>query len=160
MFQQQQQRRQQRREQKRPAPTQAQLRQMERRAFDLVNAERRKAKLKPLQWSEEVAQVARAHSQRMADANFFDHTDPRFGDVGDRLNRFGVRWQMCGENIFTCNGFRNPESLAVREWMKSRGHRDNILTKEFTHSAIGLVYRSDGSYYFTQIFIRPPQTVG
>jgi len=146
---------QQRRERRPKPPSASQLRAMERRTHDLINEQRKRAKLAPLAWDDRVAQVARAHSQRMADANFFDHTDPRFGDVDKRLDRFGVQWQMCGENIFTCNGFRNPEQLAVREWMNSPRHRQNILTAEFTHAGIGIVYRSDGSYYFTQVFIRP-----
>lgn len=147
----------QRERRERKPPTESQLRAMERETWNRINQERKRAKLQPLIWDDSVARVARDHSRRMAEANFFDHYDPRYGELDERLKRFGVRWCMCGENIFTCNGYARPAQLAVQEWMKSPGHRQNILTAEFTHTGIGIVYRRDGRYYFTQIFIRPPE---
>lgn len=39
--------------------------------------------------------------------------------------------------------------------MKSPSHRDNILSPEYTETGVG-VCRRDRTYYFTQLFLRPP----
>src|SRR6185295_10563733 len=56
----------------RPAPTEsASLASMERRVFDLVNAERLQRGLRPVVWVDRVAAVARYHSNNMVTNNFF-----------------------------------------------------------------------------------------
>ena len=39
--------------------------------------------------------------------------------------------------------------------MTSPTHRDNILSREFTETGVGIC-RRDAGYYFTQLFLRPP----
>lgn len=139
------------------APTPRELRQLEQRVHRLINEQRRHAKLPALTWHEQVARAARDHSKNMAERNFFDHRDPRLGDVDQRLNRFRIAWRACGENIFMLSGYSNPAHVAVEGWMDSPGHRANILYREFTHAGVGIHYRArDRCYYLTQIFIRPP----
>ncbi len=146
-----------RREPSRKEPTERELRDLEQRVHHLVNEQRCRAKLPPLVWREDVARAARDHSKNMAERNFFDHEDPRLGNVDKRLNRFRVPWRACGENIFMLHGYENPAQVAVQGWMESPGHRANILQKEFTHAGVGVVYcPRDRRYYLTQIFIRPP----
>jgi uncharacterized protein YkwD len=138
-------------------PTERDLRQIEQLVHRLINEQRTRAKLPPLTWHERVAQAARDHSKNMAERNFFDHRDPRLGDVDQRLNRFRIEWRACGENIFMLSGYSNPAQVAVQGWMDSPGHRANILQEEFTHAGVGVYYRKrDKHYYLTQIFIRPP----
>jgi uncharacterized protein YkwD len=36
--------------------------------------------------------------------------------------------------------------------MQSSGHRKNILTREFTHTGIGVAIGRDGGYTITQMF--------
>ncbi len=139
-------------------PTPQQLRQLEQRVHRLINEQRTRAKLPALVWHEQVAQAARDHSKNMAERNFFDHHDPRMGNVDRRLNRFRIAWRACGENIFMLSGYSNPAQVAVEGWMDSPGHRANILYREFTHAGVGIYYRPrDRCYYLTQIFIRPPE---
>lgn len=138
-------------------PTERELRMLEQRVHRLVNEQRVRAKLPPLTWHAQVAHAARDHSKNMAERDFFDHRDPRLGDVGQRLNRFRIAWRICGENIFALYGYSNPAQVAVQGWMDSPGHRANILEKEFTHAGVGIYYRKrDKHFYLTQIFIRPP----
>lgn len=146
-----------RREPQRKEPTERELRDLEQRVHRLINEQRQRANLPPLAWREDVARAARDHSKHMAERNFFDHTDPRLGDVDKRLNRFRIAWRACGENIFMLHGYENPARVAVQGWMESPGHRANILHREFTHAGVGVFYRKrDQRYYLTQIFIRPP----
>lgn len=147
-----------RREPQRKEPTERELRDLEQRVHRLINEQRQRARLPPLTWRDDVARAARDHSKNMAERNFFDHEDPRLGNVDKRLNRFRIPWRACGENIFMLHGYDNPAEVAVRGWMESPGHRANILQRMFTHAGVGVFYRKkDQRYYLTQIFIRPPE---
>ncbi len=144
-------------QQRRREPTEHELRQLEQRVHRLINEQRQRAKLPPLAWREDVARCARDHSRNMAQRDFFDHVDPRLGGVDQRLNRFRIAWRVCGENIFMLSGYSNPAQVAVQGWMDSPGHRANILEQRFTHTGVGVFYRTrDQMFYLTQIFIRPP----
>jgi uncharacterized protein YkwD len=52
-------------------------------------------------------------------------------------------------------GYNAPEEIAqqaVEGWMSSPGHRQNILTPQWTREGIGLAISSDGKIYATQNF--------
>ncbi|MDT4966475.1 MAG: hypothetical protein QOJ64_1212 [Acidobacteriota bacterium] len=134
-----------------PAPPVA-ANSLERRAFDLVNAERARNRLPLLVWDGTLCRVAREHSEAMARQNFFDHDGPD-GDVRDRARANGVSWRSVGENIALNQGYDDPVGLAVNQWMQSSGHRANILRGIFTHSAVGVARAADGRVYLTQVFI-------
>lgn len=125
---------------------------LERRAFDLINAERAKNHLPPLAWDGELCRMARLHSEKMARMNFFDHNGPD-GDLPARAQASGVMWRSLAENIALNQGYDDPVSLAVDQWMHSPGHRENILRGIFTHSGIGIARAADGRVYITQVFI-------
>jgi uncharacterized protein YkwD len=125
---------------------------LERRAFDLINSERAKNGLPPLVWDAELCRMARLHSEKMARLNFFDHEGPD-GDLPNRARESGVRWRSLAENIALNQGYNDPVTLAVDQWMHSSGHRANILRGIFTHSAVGIARAADGRVYLTQVFI-------
>jgi uncharacterized protein YkwD len=125
---------------------------LERRAFDLINSERARNGLPPLVWDAELCRMARLHSEKMARLNFFDHEGPD-GDLPERARESGIRWRSLAENIALNQGYNDPVTLAVDQWMHSPGHRANILRGIFTHSAIGIARAADGRVYLTQVFI-------
>ena len=126
----------------------------ERRAFQLINEIRRDKGLAPLTWKEDVANIARVHSQRMAEFNFFNHRDNDGMLVNDRADMFGIHnWRAIGENIAFNRGYSDPVAMAIENWMGSRRHRENLLNQDWSDSAIGLALAADGSYYFTQVFL-------
>jgi uncharacterized protein YkwD len=135
-----------------PAPTVAAT-SLERRAFDLVNAERVKKGLPPLIWDGALCRVARLHSENMGRRNFFDHQAPDGTTVLDRARAGNIRWRSLGENIAFSQGLSDPIAVAVSQWMHSPGHRENILRGIFTHSAVGMARTADGRVYLTQVFI-------
>ncbi len=53
-----------------------------------------------------------------------------------------------GENI------PQPVPTAIDGWMKSPGHRDNILRPIFTQTGVG-VWQEGDKYYITQLFLLP-----
>ena len=126
----------------------------ERRAFELINEERRARGQEPLHWDAELSQLARRHSENMARQNFFSHTDPEGLDAADRAAVGGVcGWRAIAENIAYNQGFDDPVGFAVERWMQSAKHRENILRPVFTHAGIGVSRAPDGRVYFTQVFV-------
>lgn len=127
---------------------------LEKIAFALLNQKRAENKIDALEWSDEVAKIARIHSQNMAKHKFFNHRGIDGSMVDDRAYDVGIRnWQAIGENIaFNC-GYENPVEFAVERWMLSPSHRENLLSTRWRESAVGVAIGGDGSYYFTQVFL-------
>lgn len=124
----------------------------------LIKIERTTQGLSTLQISSTLTSLAEEHSQEMADYDYFSHDrTPGSQDLDWGVAPGAGR----GENIFMMpqqlvipGPLLSPEELAdeiVRGWMGSPGHRENILTSQFTHTGIGIA--KDGIYYYiTQMF--------
>ena len=123
--------------------------------FDYVNEQRHGHGLAALEWNEAVYCVARQHSASMAARRFISHHDSHTGEVGERLHAAGIAWRACGENLHANEGYSEPERTAVDGWMKSSGHRRNILSTLWTQTGVGVVERGDGLLVFTQVFLKP-----
>lgn len=127
---------------------------LEKRTFEILNQHRLQLGLEPLVWNETLAIVARIHSENMAKHGFFSHIGVDGSLVSNRIEAFGVkRWRAVGENIAYNRGFDDPASAACEGWMRSRGHRENILAARWKESGVGISIAEDGTYYFTQIFL-------
>jgi uncharacterized protein YkwD len=127
---------------------------VERSAFELLNKKREENGLKRLVWNDDVAKVARQHSQNMAEFKYFSHRGLDDSMVSDRADRSGlVKWSSIGENIAFNRGYKDPIEVAVRLWIESPSHRRNLLNSEWRESAVGIAVAEDGSYYFTQVFL-------
>ena len=145
----------------------AQLSQYEILLCNLANRERKERGLKPLKISPALADVARAHSTEMAQKSYFAHEspDPKRRTVMDRYHlKFKDTPRLVAENIYKLEG---PSFYKLSEkdfrrahsgWMKSPGHRANILRDSPaggpTEIGVGIVVRN-GSFWATQNFARP-----
>lgn len=118
----------------------------------LMNWDRQKFELSALSDYEPLLPVVRAHSQNMAENNFFSHTDPEGRDPFERMNEAGLAYSLAGENLAM-----GQMSVFHAHWglMNSLGHRENILKPEFSHASVGLVYNQEGSPFYTINFITP-----
>ena len=145
----------------------AQLSQYETLLCDMANHERRKRGLKPLKISPALADVARAHALEMAQKAYFAHEspDPKLRTVIERYKlKFKVTPRLVAENIYKLEGpsFYKLSAQDFRRahagWMKSPGHRANILRDSPaggpTEIGVGIVVRN-GSFWATQNFARP-----
>lgn len=127
----------------------------ERRAFELINAERQRRGLRPLVMDGMLTRLARYHSENMARGGFLSHTDKQGRDLRGRADALGLHnWKAIAENIAYNQGYDDPTGFAVERWMISAQHRENIMNDEYTHAGVGVVRASDGTYYFTQVFMR------
>ncbi len=118
-----------------------------------INQVRQENKLKPLQNNEKLAQVARNYSRQMAEQNFFSHTGADGSTLEKRVRAGGIYYWVVGENLFKSKNISKPVSPAIDGWMKSPGHRENILRPFFSETGVG-VWRVGNSYYITQLFLR------
>ncbi len=132
-------------------PGTPETREMEYDAFNLINQERADYGLPALVMDNTLRNMARAHSQDMADLDYFSHVSPEGETLADRLADAGVEYSIAGENI-AYNNYPDPAATAVEGWMNSDGHRANILNESFTTTGMGVAVNNDGMYYFTQDF--------
>jgi uncharacterized protein YkwD len=132
---------------------------MESAVWERINAVRRSRKLAPLKVNERLVRVAREYSRQMATRRFFRHEGADGTRPADRARAGGVPYEMLGENLFMSENVREPVPAAVKGWMESDGHRENILRPEFTETGIGVWCEGDACY-FTQEFLRPPRGSG
>lgn len=127
---------------------------LEKQAFNILNQKRLANGLEPLKWNEDVARVARFHSQNMAQYKFFSHAGIDGTMVNNRADALGLNhWRSIGENIAFNLGFKKPVESACEQWMQSPAHKENILDKRWKETGIGIAVAQDGTFYFTQVFM-------
>lgn len=161
-----------------PVPPTIRVQQLERRIHDLINVRRTAAGLAPLRIDERLIRIARRHSGDMASRGFFDHINAQGEDPTARAKHAGYECRKAidkfsfreglAENLsevprvsrittigtrktYDWNTAEDVARLAVDSWMKSRGHRDNILGRTFSDSGVG-VSVSSKDIYITQLF--------
>ena len=83
-----------------------------------------------------LAEAALRHSRSMAELGFFDHADPAGKTVGFRSKESGYRYRIVGENIAA--GHDSVED-AVRGWLLSTGHCENMIDGRFVEFGIAKV---------------------
>ena len=150
---------------------------LEKQIHTLINKERQKQGLTKLEWDDALAGIGRKHSRDMAKRNYFDHYSPEGHDFSYRYQQQGYQCairinrtiHMGAENIAqnnlydsvtTVNGtafydWNSQEKIAettVQGWMKSPGHRKNILTPHWRHEGIGVIIAPDDKVFITQNF--------
>ena len=74
----------------------------------------------------------------MAYQDFFSHTGADGSSMGQRVSDAGYVWRLVAENIAA--GMRSSIE-AVRTWIDSPGHRQNILMKGVIHIGLAHVRR-------------------
>ena len=122
----------------------------EQQMINLINQARSNAGLPALQVSSDLTKAARAKSKDMVNKNYFSHTSPTCGSLTSMLQHFGISYSAAGENL--AMNTSGSVSAAHESLMNSSGHRSNILEPRFSHMGVGIQVKSDGSYYYTQLF--------
>lgn len=122
--------------------------------MDLGNAIRARRGLTPFAWNDQIAAVAKLHSEDMAKRDFFDHVNPDGKSPFDRMAAGGVRYSSAAENIAA--GYQSA-IYAHEAWMNSIGHRTALLS-QYTKFGGGVYYsiKEYGIYcYYTENFFTP-----
>lgn len=114
---------------------------IQRTVLELINEQRRHANRRPLKVSRQLRIAAHGRARDMAKRNYFSHVTPDGEPWYRRVERaLGTRGWHIGENIA-----QNQETASevVIDWMRSPGHRENILAAHFTHMGLSLVRDGD-----------------
>ena len=123
-------------------PTSANLELVRDAVLCLHNRERAERGLSKLKENPKLRRAAERHSSHMVGASFFDHTSPGGADMVDRVRRTGytsnARSWALGENIAWGSGRLASAAQIHRSWMRSSGHRANILQRSFREIGIGI----------------------
>lgn len=120
--------------------------------FALVNAEREKAGVAPLQMDERLNQSAQWKADLMASTGNFDHQDPehRNDGVDKAFETTGRSCENISENLRWGSGDKITAPANVRGWMNSQDHREAMLNGRYTLVGYGLSQTGDGLIYITQ----------
>lgn len=124
--------------------------------YNKVNEERAKAGVPTLTYNTVMQKYARIKSQDMGDNNYFSHKDLNGNLITTQMKKDGVSYKAWGENIAYIGGNISADALAERfmtNWMNSSGHRENILSTNFSSIGVG-VYKIGNKVYATQEFYR------
>lgn len=123
---------------------------LEQELFDAINQQRTAKGLNALEWSEVLANHARAHSQAMKQAGKLSHdgVKARFRRI---MQELGADLKLA-ENV-SMNNFSKQEtvSISVQRWMQSPRHRSNLMG-EYKTTGVGVAQAEDGRIYYTQIY--------
>lgn len=118
---------------------------------ECANHNRRVRGIAPLAAGIPLNRARRLHAANMARRGFFDHTDPEGRGPAERVGIFdrGDRFSFIGENISA--GY-DSVAAACRGWMRSSGHRRNILDADYTHIGGGFARGGPYGRYYVQVF--------
>lgn len=107
-----------------------------------VNAERKRAGVRPLAANSRLDQAAQRHAADMLARRYFAHQSPEGSTVRERSRSAGYDWREIGENIA-------EGQLTVAEvmdsWMHSPGHRRNLLDPGFRELGVGVALGRGGT---------------
>jgi uncharacterized protein YkwD len=124
-------------------PRKAPTARLSRAAVCLINQRRAARGLPRLRLNRNLSRAAVWHSHDMVHRRYFGHVSGTGRDVVDRLYRaryLGGRfsWRV-GENLAWGSGQLGTPREIVRAWMRSAGHRENMLDPSFREIGIGVI---------------------
>ena len=110
--------------------------------LSLINQERAKAGVAPLEMNGRLTEAARKHAQLMAEAETMQHQFDGEQPLALRLSDENVRSDHDGENI----ALDSDLAVAHAMLMQSPPHRANILSPQFNEVGIGIARNGDLIY--------------
>lgn len=121
----------------------------EQKTLDLINQYRRENGLKELIPFSNLQEVAKLKAIDLVNNQYFSHNSPILGTPFEMLKNNGIDYITAGENLA---GNITPEN-AVKAWINSPTHRDNLLDDSFEYTGICVIDSSIYGKVFVQLFI-------
>lgn len=116
----------------------------------LVNKERAKVGVAPLEMDETLNMAGDIRAEELTE--IFSHDRPDGEECFSVLDEVGVGYGYAGENIAAGS---STAGGVMSQWMNSEGHRNNILNENYTHIGIGYCYDPNSKYgsHYVQLFV-------
>ena len=111
------------------------------RAVVLVNEERNKLGLHPLQSVPVLFQVAQAHASDMDQRGYLGNATPEGDPVAAKARRAGYEGKA---EVLVADGAEQPDGV-IREWLGSAQYQKHLLSETYQHIGVGT---SDGLWAF------------
>jgi uncharacterized protein YkwD len=129
---------------------------MTQQEYDVVkatNAYREAHGLSDLKPDDRLNVLARMRSSDMATHGYFSHVSPTGNDVFSLMHLERIAFWAAGENLARNNyKLKVTGKIAMEGWIKSPGHRANLLQAAYGHMGVGVVTAKNGMTYLTQVF--------
>jgi len=117
--------------------------------FNAANAERQQRGLEPLRWNGVLYKAAHGHALEMAARQSISHQYPGEAELSERGRAAGARFSVISENVAEA-----PTAVMIHDaWMKSPGHKANLLDPNVDSVGISVI-RREGQLYAVQDFDR------
>lgn len=123
---------------------------------DATNQERIDIGLEPLRTNDALIHSATIKAQDMLTNQYFEHTSPSGVGIRGLANTVDYGYVLVGENL-AYGDFTSGKDV-VNEWMKSPGHRANILRKDYQEIGVAVVrgtYQGREVWFAVQHFGTP-----
>ncbi len=123
-------------------------------AFEGVNNERVRRGMLPLSRRTELDEVAYQHARDLLRMQKLSHTSSDGRRLEHRLAR--LPWSQAGENLARNKGYDSPSQEAIRGWIDSPSHNENMFRPDFAATGLSAVYDPvSGFTYLVQVFTIP-----
>ncbi len=121
-----------------------------------VNESRRAMGLSEVELDATANRAAQSHANEMALDSYLSHLDKNGRNPIERYNIAGG-WEPAYENAWSRPGVKSLNQSTISqmhmEWMKSEGHKANVLSAAHTHIGIGFAFdRTTDSMYGVELF--------
>ncbi len=121
-----------------------------------TNEARIKYDLPPLKESGLLQQAAQKKLDDMIAKQYFDHVSPQGITAGELISSVGYKFIAIGENL-ALGGYADEADL-VAAWLDSPGHRENILSENYTEIGVAVIFaefEGEMTWLAVQEFGRP-----
>jgi len=125
------------------------LSEEEEETLKLINEYRKQNGLEELKTYSKLQKTARIKALDIVKVGYFSHNSPILGTPFELMDKTGIYYNVAGENLA---GNISPEK-AVKAWINSPAHRENILDKEYTYTGIAVMDSPVYGKVFVQMFI-------
>lgn len=119
---------------------------IDQKALEDINVLRRGAGLEDLRFDPRLSASARKKAEDMKNRDYFDHVGPNGEEPWSFFEAENYNYKYAGENLYqsfdgtdTTDGLR--DNFALKAWLNSESHKENLLDKRFTDIGIGRVDR-------------------
>ncbi len=131
--------------------------QEEQEVLVLINKERVRLGMTPLEWDEKLANAARYHAYDLATQDYFDHQsydlkNGKLVEVGgtfERIRKFYSASFVNSENIAAGN---QSAEATYEQWFTSKGHYENMFNESSRKVGLGVFYDPNSTYGYYWVF--------
>ncbi|MBI1305663.1 MAG: hypothetical protein GC181_03500 [Bacteroidetes bacterium] len=123
----------------------------------ILNIDRVKKGMEPLEMNEYLRRAARYHANDMATQNYFDHAS--YDSLGGKLVQIGTTFPRI--RSFYHESFVNSENIAAgsrrpedtyHQWYTSKGHYENMFNPSSKKVGIGVAFNPNSSFGYYWVF--------